>query len=290
MSNSIKALILDVDGVILGEKEGYNFPQPHADVIAALKSINKQRPIILCTAKPLFSVENIIQRSQLYSTPHICEAGALIVDGKSGKVISQDVIENSLVVKVIKNYQSQGFYTEFYTRDNYYAQSSQKAEITKLHAHSLLKDPVLVDDLAEEAKQHDIIKIITITKDESEKPDVEDIFQDYSAKLNLYWGIHPIALPAQFAVITTDNVSKKLSSVKVIKDLGIPFQNVLGVGDGMSDWQFMEECGYAAAMGNAKDKLKDLVIEKGDKYGFVAPTVDENGILSIFKHYKLIND
>ena len=37
--NKIQALILDVDGVIVGEKIGFNSPHPHPDVVSALKEI-----------------------------------------------------------------------------------------------------------------------------------------------------------------------------------------------------------------------------------------------------------
>jgi len=38
----IKAIILDVDGVIVGEKIGFNSPYPHPDVINRLKKIRQK--------------------------------------------------------------------------------------------------------------------------------------------------------------------------------------------------------------------------------------------------------
>jgi len=40
--NKIKAIILDVDGVIVGEKIGFNAPYPHLDVINKLKQIREK--------------------------------------------------------------------------------------------------------------------------------------------------------------------------------------------------------------------------------------------------------
>ena len=57
----IKGIILDIDGVIVGEKFGFNFPLPHPDVISALKKIKFNGIFIsLCTAKPYFAVMDII--------------------------------------------------------------------------------------------------------------------------------------------------------------------------------------------------------------------------------------
>ena len=57
---NIKLIILDVDGVIVGEKIGFNSPNPHPEVISKLKSIHEQGiPIVLCTAKPHFAIKSI---------------------------------------------------------------------------------------------------------------------------------------------------------------------------------------------------------------------------------------
>ena len=48
----IKAIITDIDGVIVGKKHGVNFPLPNDDVIQKLKNLHKTGfPIVLCTAK-----------------------------------------------------------------------------------------------------------------------------------------------------------------------------------------------------------------------------------------------
>ncbi len=48
----INAIILDIDGVIVGEKIGFNSPNPHPDVLKALPNVReKDIPIILCSAK-----------------------------------------------------------------------------------------------------------------------------------------------------------------------------------------------------------------------------------------------
>ncbi|HUQ85673.1 MAG TPA: HAD hydrolase family protein [Candidatus Limnocylindrales bacterium] len=58
----IKAIITDVDGVIIGEKIGYNSPHPHSAVLSALKDIRgKGIPVALCTAKPYYAILDIIK-------------------------------------------------------------------------------------------------------------------------------------------------------------------------------------------------------------------------------------
>jgi len=69
--------------------------------------------------------------------------------------------------------------------------------------------------------------------------------------------------------------------------LGIDLDHFLGVGDSVSDWQFIYLCKYAGAMGNASEELKELVRSKKDD-GFIGGDVNNNGILEIFKYYKLL--
>jgi hydroxymethylpyrimidine pyrophosphatase-like HAD family hydrolase len=61
-------------------------------------------------------------------------------------------------------------------------------------------------------------------------------------------------------------------------------QDMLGVGDGLGDWQFIELCGYGASMGNTSKELKELVRSKGS-HGYVGTSVDEHGILDVFEHF-----
>ena len=108
------------------------------------------------------------------------------------------------------------------------------------------------------------------------------IFKD---KLILSWGVHPVALPLQFGIITTSGVSKKDGAYKVAKELKVSFDNILGIGDSTSDWQFMELCRFVAAMGNASQQLKELVRTKGEDFSYIGPCVDENGILDILEYF-----
>lgn len=74
----IKAIITDVDGVIVGDKKGVNFPLPNERVIERLKAIKKSGiPVILCTGKPTYATEDIIRKAEL-DNPHITDAGAFI--------------------------------------------------------------------------------------------------------------------------------------------------------------------------------------------------------------------
>ena len=75
----------------------------------------------------------------------------------------------------------------------------------------------------------------------------------------------------------------------ISKNTGVPLIETLGIGDGMTDWNFMEICGYAGAMGNGSAELKVKVITKGDN-GYVGTSVNENGVLDVLKHFDVLKE
>lgn len=284
----IKAIILDVDGVIVGEKIGYNSPYPHLKVIKALKEVKTRGiPISLCTAKPHFAIDQIIKEAKL-DNPHITDGGAVIIDPIDNIIVKKHIIQSKIAQQVINAYLKERVYVEFYTVDDYFIQQNQVSKITKQHIHILQRKPKIVSSLIVVAKLSAITKIMPIAKNEKDKKWPVRIFESFKNKLTLSWGVHPVALPLQFGIITAPKISKKIGAIEISKNLKIPFKNILGVGDSYSDWQFIELCGYGAAMGNASKELKDLVLTKGEKYSYIGPSVDDNGILKILDYFRII--
>jgi len=281
----IKGIILDVDGVIIGEKTGFNFPDPHPEVINKLKQIRQRGiPVALCTAKPAFAIKQIIIEMSL-DNYHIADGGGIILNPVQNKVVKQSLIDSKLVKQIIEFFLNKDVYVEYYTLDNYVIQKNQVSSTTEKHTPVLLQDPVIVKSLADESQKAEITKIMLVAKDEQNKQKIIKLLKPFEAKLNIYWGVHPSALPLQFGVLTAPGVSKKQGAIEISKNINVPFKNMLGVGDTKGDWAFIELCQYGAAMGNASDELKQLVKSKGDKYSYVGPDVNENGVIEILDFF-----
>lgn len=282
----IKAVILDVDGVIVGEKIGFNSPYPHTDVIQKLKEIRQNNiSISLCTAKPHYSIQKIINEAKLNNL-HITNGGGVIIDPLDNVILIKHAIKKSDAINVIQEYLNSNVYTEFYSVDDYFIQQDQQADITEKHTHILQQKPKIVSSLIDESKKQEITKIMPIAMNEEDKKRLIDIFTPFKDILTLSWGVHPVALPLQFGIITAKGISKKEGALEIAKNINVSPKEILGVGDSTSDWQFIQECGYAGAMGNASEELKELVKIKENHH--VGGNVDENGILEIFRHFHLI--
>lgn len=279
-----KAIILDVDGVIIGEKKGVNTPHPHPDVMTVLKRVRASGiPVVLCTAKPAFGIEYEIKEAQL-DNPHIADGGGLLVDNK-GKVYEKFTLETSLAKRVIKRLLEKGVYTEVYTADDYIIQANQEGDITDKHAFVLQRKPRVVESLLDFCENNEITKIMQVVADESYKTFGEEVFAPFKSESTMIWGVHPPILPLQFGIITSLGISKPQGAKNIAKILDIPIENMLAVGDSTSDWKFMNLCGYVGAMGNATPELKELVKSKGDGKYMVGAHVDNNGIIDILNWY-----
>ncbi len=284
----IKGIILDIDGVIVGKKIGFNSPLPHLKVISALKKVKSKGIFVsLCTAKPYFAIEEIIKNANLNNL-HITDGGAVIINPLKNKILKQNIIKSSSTVKLLDIYLKNKVYVEVYTVDNYYIQKNQISKITDKHTHVLQQEPLQVKSLKSFVQTNKITKIMPIAKNERDKKRLIKIFKPFEKDLVLSWGIHPVALPLQFGIITAKGISKKNAWEEIINNMNLTFKNVLGVGDSTDDWQFIQLCKYGAAMENASEELKKLVLSKGKEFSYVGPSVDKNGIIDIFKHFKIL--
>lgn len=284
----IKAIILDIDGVIVGEKIGYNSPQPHHSVLEALRKIrSKNIPIILCSAKPLWSMQPVIDEAHL-NNPHITNAGALLIDPMENRIIEKHILEQKIAVEILKMCMENNIYVEFYTAHNeYFISQQQEGEITKKHFLILQKNPKIVSDLLDESLHQDVIRIMPIALNGEDKVRIDALLTPYKENVTLSWGLHPVAAPLEFGIITAPNSSKKEGAETIIKNLGISFKDVLGIGDTTGDWMFIQLCEYGATVANGSNELKQLLTTKGEKKFFIGKSVDENGILDIFDYFNL---
>jgi HAD superfamily hydrolase (TIGR01484 family) len=281
----IRGIILDVDGVLIGSKKGYNWPNPHPAVLKALKFLRSKGIIIsLCTGKGAFAIKDIVNAAHLNNL-HIGDGGAVVIDFIDNVVIDKFNLNKQLASEVIQKYLDAHIYLELYTLEGYYIQKDQVSDITNKHTDILNRSPTIKDSLIDVSPQLEIVKIMPIANDEKEKLKVIQLFEPFKNKLTIQWGVHPTALPYQFGIITLKGISKKHAAETISKKTEISFEHMLGVGDGMTDWNFMQLCKYIGVMGNASDELKKI---SKKKESFIGPSVDENGILSIFEHFRLI--
>ena len=282
----IRALILDIDGVMVGEKIGYNSPYPHPDVTSRLAKIREAGiPVILCTAKPHYSILPIIESAHLNNV-HITYAGAVIIDPLSDTIIESHPMQRKMTLDLLTTFIQHDFYTELYALNDYYILRRQVNDLTRIHTHILQHEPILVDSLSEIASAQESFKVMPVIPDETGIPTVTAALEPFKNSVEITWSLHPIAMPHQFCGVAEKGISKRQAATTTLSHMGIDPADALGVGDSLSDWKFMDLCGYTATLQNGQDPLKKLVGDRNGR-GFIGGSVDDNGILGIFDHFGL---
>ncbi len=284
MSAKIRAIIADVDGVMVGDKAGVNFPLPSATVIDALRRVNQNGiPVVLCTAKFRVAIDQIIVAARL-NNPHIADSGALIIDPLgSKKIVAEHAIDPAIVVEYLSHDQA---YTELYSASAYYVRRDSDEVLRNKRSQLLQLEPVLVDSLTETARTETIIKMISYANDVNDMSRIEAQVTPLGDRLNFIWSTHPFMMPRQLCVMTAPRVSKKQASLEVAQYLGVAFDAILGIGDSPADWNFMGLCKYVATVGDSA-QLRERCLSKGQENYFAGGSVDDDGFLEILNHFNL---
>jgi Cof subfamily protein (haloacid dehalogenase superfamily) len=281
---TIQALVLDVDGVLVGSVRDFNFPHPHPDVISALRKINSTgTKISLCTARPSFSTFKIIEGANLDNL-HIANNGAEIFNHLRSE-ITYKTVETKIAKQIIKHFTQENFYCEVHHPGRYFIESKQNNDLAKNLAEVRRQNPELVEDLEATIQENNILRLL-IAYEKKQKSELEQALKLFGDSISAHVSTAPAAGAGEFMIITGKDVSKESGLFEIAKSLNVSLENMLGVGDGINDWEFMKHCGFKATLENAHKEVLELI--KNEPNSFVGKSVDENGILDIFEYFKLL--
>lgn len=80
--------------------------------------------------------------------------------------------------------------------------------------------------------------------------------------------------------VTHERGTKATAVHRYARLLGAEPANIVGIGDGPNDVEFLQECGLRIAMGNAHPDLKAIA-------HWIAPDVKESGIVAALERYRI---
>ncbi len=281
----IKAVVLDVDGVLIGTKRGVNFPYPSEKIIETIKNLqNSGIRVSLCSANAKFGLEPLIDLMELDSL-HIANNGSEIFNPRVGEYKSHP-IDKEIVKFVVEKSTAQNIYTELFTSDDFYILKKNKKDFTDTLSEVRKRQVVLVDELDLVIEEKEILRLPLIVETEK-KQLVENIVKQIQEKIDFKWSTTPAIPNIWIGIINPKNISKRSGITEISKYLNISFENILAVGDGINDWSFIEVCRFGGVMGNGHNELKELIKSKKEN-GYVGGDVDEDGLIEIFKYFKII--
>jgi hypothetical protein len=277
----VGAVILDIDGVIVGSKRGFNSPQPNTLVLEKLLETKRNGvPVVLCTAR---AAKDVLSLGLDFQDAFVAANGAVVCDSK-GNIIKAFNMENKAVREIARIASENNFFVEFCGPLETYVLEDVNQEMAEKLTLVLQKAPIVVDSL--DCAIDDTIAVMVCVKTEADKEKAEILLAELADLIEVTWTISP-SLTYKFAAITAKGVDKGTGVTEMMNALGLSLKSALGVGDTSGDWKFIDLCEYGAAMGNATTELKRHVMTKGEN-GFIGENVDNNGLIGILERFNVV--
>lgn len=285
----IKAVVLDIDGVIVGTKEGINLPNPSPKVCKILRNVHDSGiPVVFITAKTSFAAsKNIIFVG--IDNPHIADSGAVLFNPIRNRFIDVKFISPTDVRHIVSSIPNDIVINLFTTKDYFVLKKTQEKfpDFVKNYGDFMQRSPVSVNNFDQIITKEKVVKINIFVFDAQGKSNLKDLISKSKGKFTYNWSASPHLAPMEAMIITSLGVSKRSGIEVLAKNLKVSLNEILSIGDTMHDWEFMEVCGYKATLENGSKELKNK-LNFSDEKQFMGGHVDEDGIIDILKHFKLL--
>lgn len=235
-----KAILFDVDRTLIPPTREI-FPE----VIQMLKALNERGIITgICTGRGYASIKNELLPIFPKDSIHIMAGGSLVISNE-GKVIWEKPIDSKSIDDLKDLITKTNSIAVFMKPDGQYAQG----------------------EVLEGIKNHPWKQI---GKDLSQMTN-EGVGLVYIAKPNeqvsSFLNNHPMLSFKEmqsnqghlYYDITAKGVTKALAMQEWSKATGISKEQIIGFGDSLNDLEFLQNCGFSVAMGNADFEIKEIV-------------------------------
>jgi HAD superfamily hydrolase (TIGR01484 family) len=250
-----KAIISDIDGTLTSKMTKDDlYPLPSKKVLQAINKAKGKMHFVLATSRSL-PYTNYLLDCLLLTSPYIVQNGAIIVDGKTKKILWEKQIYQNDLLRVIEYFLKKKLSFVIDERDK------TGITFTKNYVpHNPLNIFVseLTDKQAKEV-EHDLSDISTIA------------MHKVTSWTQTKWGFN----------ITNAEVSKQHAVLEIAKILNISTEEMIGIGDGYNDFPLLMACGFKVAMGNAVTELKAIA-------DYIAPSIDQDGVADVIKKFILV--
>ena len=255
-TSNLKLLISDYDGTLVGRDRVLS-----EDTIEAIKRwTDSGRKFTLATGRQYLMLVNDIKKLGL-THPIAVRGGSEIVDPLTGEVIYTKTIDETILDELVPFLMENGFEIAIEQDDIIYSDYYYRPEFEPTITFKRLNEFVIsnVPKLVVLAVNGDLVQ-----KSKFMENDVANKFPQ----------LHITRMYPREGKgwdITSEEGTKHLAVLELIKLLGVEVSETVGVGDGHNDYPLLTAVGFKCAMGNAHQELKDMA-------DVVLPPQEEDGV------------
>lgn len=273
---SIKAVLIDMDGTLLGKSQ---VAISMRNMEALQKAIKMGIHVIPCTGRvfDMLPPQLLTQEGLRY---FITCHGARVYDKQTGESIYEDTIPAEQSAKLMEILEGRGLYNEI-------------AANATIYFEQAVTEPFNPADVPE----HHIWYLRDHCYKTCKTPSKDFLTENICVeKMNVYGIPAEDQQPIYDALTATGYIQHtrpgagkdleflhagldKLKGVDlVLKTLGVSYEETLAIGDSSSDLAIIQKCGLGIAMGNAPQNIKDAADD-------VTATNIEDGVALAFEKY-----
>lgn len=249
-----KLLIADFDGTLAGIDHTVT-PRVEA---AVKKWVDSGRYFSIATGRQYLMIEEECHRMGL-STPVIVRGGAEVIDAQTGKILYKEWMAKDDVEKIYNLLLENNINFLVEKDDTLYSNFKFEIDFPKVFYKTLT-----------ELEISDLPKIVLKSSEE----DLEKVQKLMDGIENSFPMINVIRNHSRYGYgwdITSVKATKLYGIVKVMGDLSLTRDQVVGVGDSYNDFPLLEAAGFKVAMGNAHQEVKDIA-------DIIIPPYDQDGV------------
>jgi len=265
-----KALALDLDGTLTNSKKEIT----DVTISAVRKAINMGIHVILASGRPVLGIRATAQALGLYEDGGYILAynGGQIIDCKTNEIIFERLLPMEYYSEICTLARNAGLYALTYDSEGVLAEDDAAPYIVKEAFNNTI--PIKKVDRLEDAVIMPVVKFMIVGDSKKIAAFLPVAQQFFSGRVNVF-----LSEP-YFMELTFPGIEKASALNVLIKHLGVSQETLVACGDGLNDLPMLKFAGYAVAMANAYDEVKQVA-------DYVSLSNEENGVADFLRKWVL---
>ena len=270
MKIKCEALALDLDGTLTNEKKKITPLTGNAIQAAMDRGIK----VILASGRPALGIKPTARVLRLYERGGFILAynGGQMIDCKTDEVIFERLLPMEYYPKICSFARSAGLHALTYDENGVVAESDTAAYVMKEAYNNTI--PIRKVERLEDAVTSPVVKFMIVGEPDKMAVALPAMQQAFSGRINVF-----LSEP-YFMELTYPGVEKASALKRLLEYLDVKQEGLIAIGDGLNDIPMLNFAGYAVAMGNAYDSVKEIA-------DYVTLSNEEDGIADFLERFVL---